>query len=73
MAQNKDMVVAGLAGILSGILAYKAITGIPAIITTLKTAIAGIELHRSHYFAYRLVVTAVMLWSGHLFYFYTTN
>ncbi len=74
MSQNKDIVIVGLGGILTGILAYQAITGIPKIITGFETAISGLSA------AFGLLTSPIGLISiaigalaGGFIYFYTTN
>ena len=74
MAQNQAAVTAGLAGILSGILAYQAINNIPAIITTVKTALSGLGAAFSALKSpIGLVVAAIAALVAGFVYFYTTN
>jgi len=74
MAQNQAAVTAGLAGILTGIIAYKAINKIPAIITTVKTAISGLSAAFGALTSpIGLVIAAIALLVGGFIYFYTTN
>jgi tape measure domain-containing protein len=74
ISQNKDMVVAGLAGILSGILAYKAITVVPAIVATVKTALAELGAAFGALTSpIGLVAIAIAALVASFVYFYTTN
>ena len=74
MAQNQAAVTAGLAGILAGIIAYQAINNIPAIITTVKTALSGLGAAFSALTSpIGLVVAAISALVAGFVYFYTTN
>lgn len=74
MSQNKEMVIAGLAGILSGILAFKAIKTVSTIATTVKTAISGLSAAFGALTSpIGLIIAAIALLVGGFIYFYTTN
>jgi len=74
MSQNKDIVIAGLAGILTGILAYQAISHIPSIIGSVKTALSGLSaLFEGLMSPIGLVAIAIGALVGGFIYFYTTN
>ena len=74
MSQNKDIVIAGLGGILSGILAFKAIKTVSTIATTVKTAISGLSAAFGALTSpIGLIIAAIALLVGGFIYFYTTN
>ena len=74
MAQNQEAVTAGLAGILTGILAYQAINNIPKIIGNVKTALSGLgALFGGLTSPIGLVAVAIGALVGGFIYFYTTN
>ena len=78
---NSKFVTAALAGILAGILAFKAISAIPAIITSFKAALAGIKIAVAGFGAalsflaspIGLIILAVAALTAAFVYFYTTN
>jgi len=74
MAQNQEAVTAGLAGILTGIIAYQAINNIPQIINNVKTALSGLgALFGGLTSPIGLVAVAIGALVGGFIYFYTTN
>ena len=74
MSQNKDIVIAGLAGILTGILAYQAISHIPSIIGSVKTALSGLgAMFGGLTSPIGLVAVAIAGLVAGFIYFYTTN
>lgn len=74
MAQNQEAVTAGLAGILTGIIAYQAINNIPKIIGSVKTALSGLgALFGGLTSPIGLVALAIAGLVAGFIYFYTTN
>lgn len=74
MSQNQEMVTAGLAGILAGILAYKAINTMPKILNGVKLALQGLGASLSTLMTPAgLIAMAIAALTTGFIYFYTTN